>query len=216
MRSKSGYSYFSDVYYTNLLVLQLISTKFEKKEKLEINKTILGIDPGSNIMGYGVLKIMKSKAYIVTIGVIKTAGFSGHYQKLSHIFDRTLYLVDEYKPDETALEAPFYGKNVQSMLKLGRAQGVAMAASLYRNIPIFEYAPLRIKQAITGNGSATKEQVAYFLKQMFNMEIMPVDLDATDGLATAVCHYLQLKNPSTMSTMKNWEEYIRKNPGRVK
>jgi len=183
---------------------------------LEINKTILGIDPGSNIMGYGVLKITKNKAQVIALGVIKTSGFSGHYQKLSHIFDRTLYLVDEYKPDETALEAPFFGKNVQSMLKLGRAQGVAMAASLYRNIPIFEYAPLRIKQAITGNGSATKEQVAYFLKQMYNLEIMPNDLDATDGLATAVCHFLQLKNPASTGKIKNWEEFIRMNPGRVK
>ena len=167
-------------------------------------------------MGYGVLKITKNKAEVVALGVIKTSGFSGHYQKLSHIFNRTLYLVDEYKPDETALEAPFFGKNVQSMLKLGRAQGVAMAASLYRNIPIFEYAPLRIKQAITGNGNATKEQVAYFLKQMYNMEIMPSDLDATDGLATAVCHFLQLRNPSTTGNIKNWGEYIRKNPVRVK
>ncbi len=183
---------------------------------MEINKTILGIDPGSNIMGYGVIKVVKSKVQIVAIGVIKTEGFSGHYQKLNHIFNRTLYLVDEYKPDETALEAPFFGKNVQSMLKLGRAQGVAMAASLYRGIPIFEYAPLRIKQAITGNGSATKEQVAYFLKQMFKLEITPGDLDATDGLATAVCHYLQMKNPIGDSSFKNWEEFIRKNPGRVK
>jgi crossover junction endodeoxyribonuclease RuvC len=183
---------------------------------LEINKTILGIDPGSNIMGYGVLKITRNKPQIVAMGVIKTSGFPGHYQKLSHIFNRTLHLVDEYKPDETALEAPFFGKNVQSMLKLGRAQGVAMAASLYRNIPIFEYAPLRIKQAITGNGSATKEQVAYFLKQMFNLEVMTSDLDATDGLATAVCHFLQLKNPVSNKPIKNWGEYIRKNPGKVK
>ena len=167
-------------------------------------------------MGYGVIKIVKNKVQIVALGVIKTEGFSGHYQKLSHIFNRTLYLVDEYKPDETALEAPFFGKNVQSMLKLGRAQGVAMAASLYRGIPIFEYAPLRIKQAITGNGSATKEQVAYFLKQMFKLEITPADLDATDGLATAVCHYLQMKNPIGDNSFKNWEEFIRKNPGRVK
>jgi len=167
-------------------------------------------------MGYGVLKIVKNKAQIVAMGVVKTAGFSGHYQKLSHIFERTLYLVDEYKPDETALEAPFFGKNVQSMLKLGRAQGVAMAASLYRGVPIFEYAPLRIKQAITGNGSATKEQVAYFLKQMFGLEIMPAELDATDGLAAAVCHYLQLKSPVSESSFKNWGDFISKNPGRVK
>jgi len=183
---------------------------------LEINKTILGIDPGTNIMGYGVLKITKNKAQVIAMGVIKTSGFTGHYEKLSHIFSRVLYLVDEYKPDETALEAPFFGKNVQSMLKLGRAQGVAMAASLYRDVPIFEYAPLRIKQAITGNGSATKEQVAYFLKQMFNIEILPNDLDATDGLATAVCHFLQLKSPTSGGKIKNWEEFVRKNPDRVK
>ena len=183
---------------------------------MEINKTILGIDPGSNIMGYGVIKIIKNKVQIVAIGVIKTDGFSGHYQKLNHIFNRTLHLVDEYKPDETALEAPFFGKNVQSMLKLGRAQGVAMAASLYRGIPIYEYAPLRIKQAITGNGSATKEQVAYFLKQLFKLEITPSDLDATDGLATALCHYLHMNNPIGDSSIKNWAEFIRKNPGRVK
>jgi len=167
-------------------------------------------------MGYGVLKIVKNKAQIVALGVVKTAGFSGHYQKLSHIFDRTLHLVDEYKPDETALEAPFYGKNVQSMLKLGRAQGVAMAASLYRGVPIFEYAPLRIKQAITGNGSATKEQVSYFIKQMFGLEITPAELDATDGLAAAVCHFLQLKNPVSDHSFKNWGDFVSKNPGRVK
>lgn len=183
---------------------------------MKINKTILGIDPGSNIMGYGVIRVNEGNVSIVAIGVVKTSGFSGHYQKLSHIFDRTLYLVDEYKPDETALEAPFFGKNIQSMLKLGRAQGVAMAASLYRGVPIFEYAPLRIKQAITGNGVASKEQVAYFLKQMFGMTIMPSDLDATDGLAAAVCHYLQLKNPVSEKGAKNWEEFVKKNPGRVK
>lgn len=167
-------------------------------------------------MGYGVIQINDNKINIVAIGVVKTSGFVGHYEKLRHIFDRTLYLVDEYKPDETALEAPFYGKNVQSMLKLGRAQGVAMAASLYRGVPIFEYAPLRIKQAITGSGSASKEQVAYFLKQMFNMEILPSDLDATDGLAAAVCHYLQLKNPLSDKSYKNWGDFIKKNPEKVK
>jgi crossover junction endodeoxyribonuclease RuvC len=198
------------------LALCFFSGKFGKNQALKTNKTILGIDPGSNIMGYGVLKIIDNKANIVTLGVVKTAGFSGHYQKLRHIFDRTLYLVDEYRPDETALEAPFYGKNVQSMLKLGRAQGVAMAASLYRGVPIFEYAPLSIKQAITGNGSATKLQVAYFLKQMFGLEIMPNDLDATDGLAAAVCHFLQMKNPVTEQSFKNWGDFVSKNPGRVK
>lgn len=183
---------------------------------MTISKTILGIDPGSNIMGYGVIRVQENKVSIVAMGVVKTSGFTGHYQKLNHIFKRTLYLVDEYKPDETALEAPFFGKNVQSMLKLGRAQGVAMAASLYRDVPIFEYAPLRIKQAITGNGSASKEQVAYFLKQMFNLDIMPSDLDATDALAAAVCHYLQMKNPLSEKPYKNWDDFIRKNPDKVK
>lgn len=183
---------------------------------MEINKTILGIDPGSNIMGYGVIKIINNKPSIVALGVVKTAGFSGHYQKLNHIFTRTLYLMDEYKPDETALEAPFYGKNVQSMLKLGRAQGVAMAASLYREVPIFEYAPLRVKQAITGMGSASKEQVAYFLKQMFDLQTTPAELDATDALAVAVCHYLQLKNPLSKHSFKNWKDFVNKNPERVK
>jgi crossover junction endodeoxyribonuclease RuvC len=197
------------------LELFFFSSKFGKNQTLEKGKTILGIDPGSNIMGYGVLNIVNGKAKIVALGVVKTAGFTGHYQKLRHIFERTLYLVDEYKPDETALEAPFYGKNVQSMLKLGRAQGVAMAASLYRGVPIFEYAPLRIKQAITGNGSATKEQVAYFLKQMFGLEILPNDLDATDGLAAAVCHYLQMKNPASEKSFKNWGDFVKKNPERI-
>ena len=198
------------------LALWVFSIKFGKNKALITNRTILGIDPGSNIMGYGVLKIVNNKTNIVTLGVVKTAGFEGHYQKLRHIFDRTLYLVDEYKPDETALEAPFYGKNVQSMLKLGRAQGVAMAASLYRGVPIFEYAPLRIKQAITGNGVATKQQVAYFLKQMFGLDIMPSDLDATDALAAAVCHFLQLEIPASEQSFKNWNDFVKRNPGRVK
>ena len=183
---------------------------------MKSSKTILGIDPGTNIMGYGVIRIAEGKVSVVALGVVKTSGFTGHYAKLSHIFSRTLYLVDEYKPDETALEAPFFGKNIQSMLKLGRAQGVAMAASLYRGVPIFEYAPLRIKQAITGNGIAAKEQVAYFLKQMFGMTIMPSDLDATDALAVAVCHYLQMKNPVAEKGAKSWEEFVKKNPDRVK
>jgi crossover junction endodeoxyribonuclease RuvC len=167
-------------------------------------------------MGYGVIRVLNNKPSIIALGVVKTSGFAGHYKKLSHIFERTLYLVDQYRPDETALEAPFYGKNVQSMLKLGRAQGVAMAASLYRGVPIFEYAPLRIKQAITGNGSASKEQVAYFLKQMFKLEVTPSELDATDGLAAAVCHYLQMKNPLTEKPFKNWSDFVNKNPDRVK
>ena len=177
---------------------------------------ILGIDPGTTIMGYGLLKVVGNKTEMLAMGVLDLKKYSNHYLKLQRIFARTLSLIDEFHPDCLAIEAPFFGKNVQSMLKLGRAQGVAMAASLYRGVPIFEYAPLRIKQAITGNGSATKEQVAYFLKQMFNLEITPKDLDATDGLATAVCHFLQLKNSVGDGSCKNWEAFIKKNPDRVK
>ncbi|MDP4183661.1 MAG: crossover junction endodeoxyribonuclease RuvC [Bacteroidota bacterium] len=180
------------------------------------DRTILGIDPGSNVMGYGVIKLVSGKPELVAMGVVKTAGMADHYKKLGHIFQRTLHLVDEYKPDEVALEAPFFGKNVQSMLKLGRAQGVAMAAALYRSLPIFEYAPLRVKQAITGMGSASKEQVAFFLQNIFNIRELPKELDATDAVAVAVCHYLQLKNPVADKSFRNWSDFVKKNPDRVK
>ena len=179
---------------------------------MEINKTILGIDPGSNIMGYGVIKIVKNKVQIVAIGVIKTEGFSDHYQKLSHIFNRTLYLVDEYKPDELSIEAPFFGKNVQSMLKLGRAQGVAIAAALSRDIPIQEYSPKKIKQSITGNGNASKEQVASMLKSLLNFKETPEFLDATDGLAAAVCHYFQRTPETTSKSYSGWKAFLADNP----
>lgn len=176
----------------------------------------MGIDPGSNVMGYGIIRINGNKPELVTLGVIKTSGFEGHYKKLQYIFTRTLALVEQYQPDEVALEAPFFGKNVQSMLKLGRAQGVAMAAALHHGAPIFEYAPLKVKQAITGMGGASKEQVAFFLKQMFKIQILPKELDATDGLAVAACHHIQQKNPVKKDGCKNWAEFIKKNPDRVK
>lgn len=150
------------------------------------------------------------------MGVLKLAGYDNHPMKLKRIFERTLALIDEYKPDEMALEAPFMGKNPQSMLKLGRAQGVAMAAGLYRQIPIFEYAPRKIKQSITGKGTASKEQVAGMLKHLLKLTEEPEYLDATDGLAAAVCHYFQ-KNPSGESTSyTGWDSFIKKNPNRVK
>ena len=180
------------------------------------DKIILGIDPGTNIMGYGAIHLQGKEIKLLGAGIISLQKIKDHPLKMKRIFEGTIELIELHKPDELAIEAPFFGKNVQSMLKLGRAQGVAMAASLYRGVPIFEYAPLRIKQAITGNGSATKEQVAYFLKQMFGLEIMPTELDATDGLAAAVCHYLQLKSPVSDNSFKNWSDFISKNPGRVK
>ena len=161
-------------------------------------KIILGIDPGTTIMGYGVLRVAGVKPEMIAMGIIDLRKFGDHYLKLRHIHERVLSIIESYLPDELAIEAPFFGKNVQSMLKLGRAQGVAMAAALSRDIPITEYAPLKIKMAITGNGQASKEQVADMLQRMlhFPKEEMPVFLDATDGLAAAYCHFLQMGRPA--------------------
>jgi crossover junction endodeoxyribonuclease RuvC len=183
---------------------------------LSKERIILGIDPGTTVMGYGVVVANGNSAKMVTMGVLELHKYSDHYLKLKKIFERTIQLIDTYNPDELAIEAPFYGKNVQSMLKLGRAQGVAMSAALSRSIPIFEYAPLRIKQAITGRGNASKEQVALILKHLLNIEELPKYLDATDGLAAAYCHFLQNQNILSKSSVKSWKEFINKNPGRVK
>jgi len=168
-------------------------------------------------MGYGVLKVSKNKPSLVVMGVLELKKYKDHYQKLETIFSRVLSLIDEYKPDCLAIEAPFFGKNVQSMLKLGRAQGVAMSAALYRGIPITEYAPLKIKMAITGNGQSSKEQVADMLRRMLNIpqEKMLPQLDATDGLAAAYCHFLQLGNPLAEHQYASWKDFINKNPKKV-
>ncbi len=190
----------------------------------DFDRIILGIDPGTNIMGYGVLGCRKKEITLVSMGIITLGKIDSHALKLKKIFERTLGLIDSYHPDEMALEAPFYGKNVQSMLKLGRAQGVAMAAGLYRELPIFEYAPKRIKQSITGSGSASKEQVAGILKSILKFDEIPKNLDATDGMAAAVCHFFQggLPTPSKTSSSKSskkhgsWESFISNNPDRIK
>lgn len=179
-------------------------------------KKILGIDPGTNVMGYGLIEVFDNKPRILQVGVIKTSGFGDHYQKLRHIFDRTSALISELKPDELAIESPFYGKDIQAMLKLGRAQGVVMGLALSRDIPVFEYAPLKVKQSITGMGRAAKEQVAFFLKNMFSLNELPKELDATDAIAVAVCHYLQMRSPIIKSGVKDWSDFIKKNPDRVK
>ena len=158
---------------------------------MQKEKIILGIDPGTSVMGYGLIKTVGNDIKIITMGILDMRNLKDHYLKLQKIFSRTLQLIEEYHPDELALEAPFFGKNVQSMLKLGRAQGVAMSAGLYRSIPIFEYAPRKIKVAITGNGAASKEQVALILKNILKIKELPKLLDATDGLAVAVCHFYQ-------------------------
>ena len=179
---------------------------------------ILGIDPGTTVMGYGLLKTENNKATLMAMGVIELKKYSNHYLKLQKIFSRVLSLIDEYHPDCMAIEAPFFGKNVQSMLKLGRAQGVAMSAALYRDIPITEYAPLKIKMAITGSGSASKEQVADMLKRMLRIpaENMLPQLDATDGLAAAYCHFLQAGVPVSDKAYSGWKDFVSKNQERVK
>ena len=179
-------------------------------------KIILGIDPGTTIMGYGIISVSANKPSMIAMGVLELKKYEDHYLKLKRIFERVVQLIDSYHPEELAIEAPFYGKNVQSMLKLGRAQGVAMAAALSRSVPIFEYAPLFIKQSITGRGNASKEQVALFLKKLLNLQEAPTYLDATDGLAAAVCHCFQNKRIISNSGSKSWKEFINKNPGRVK
>ena len=181
-------------------------------------KIILGIDPGTTILGYGVLRVRGVKPELVAMGIIDLRKYANHYLKLRHIHERVLSIIESYLPDELAIEAPFFGKNVQSMLKLGRAQGVAMAAALSRDIPITEYAPLKIKMAITGNGQASKEQVADMLQRMlhFPKEEMPTFMDATDGLAAAYCHFLQMGKPLSEASYHGWKDFIAKNPDKVK
>mgnify|MGYP006086490229 FL=1 len=167
-------------------------------------------------MGYGLIHVKGKKMELINFGVIHLSKLEDHSDKLKRIFERTLEIIDEYHPDEFAVEAPFFGKNVQSMLKLGRAQGVSMAAALYRNIPITEYAPRKIKQSITGSGTASKEQVAAMLKSLLKIEEMPKHLDASDGLAAAVCHYFQGGGNTGTKKYGSWKSFISNNPGKVK
>lgn len=187
----------------------------ERVRKYE--RVIMGIDPGTNVLGYGVLGVNGKQPEMVVMGVVQLSKFESHYKRLHRIFGRITGLVEEFLPDEMAIEAPFYGKNVQSMLKLGRAQGVAMAAALCRDIPIFEYAPLSIKQAVTGRGSASKEQVASMLKHILSIrdEDMPALLDATDALAAALAHFYASSRPQLPKGPNSWEQFLRQNPDRI-
>ena len=195
----------------------------------EGTKIIMGIDPGTNYTGYGVLEVRGRETRCVVLGYIELNKVNDTYEKLRRIFERVSALIDEHHPDEVALESPFFGENVQSMLKLGRAQGVAMAAALVRGIPVFEYAPRRIKQAITGNGAASKEQVSALLKTMLKVEYTLKKLDATDGLAVALCHHFESSSPIKQLKAKHpagekpkakkkvsWEDFMAKNPDREK
>lgn len=180
-------------------------------------RVIMGIDPGTNVMGYGVLGVNGKKPEVIVMGVIQLSKFESHYKRLHRIFERVTGLVEQYLPDELAIEAPFFGKNVQSMLKLGRAQGVAMAAALSRDIPIAEYAPLSIKQSVTGTGSASKESVAEMLKRTLNIppDHMPHLLDATDALAAALTHFYMTGRPPVGKGPKSWKDFIAKNPDKI-
>ena len=185
---------------------------------MEKERIILGVDPGTTIMGYGLIRSRNgAKAELLALGVLELHKFDDHYTKLKTIYDRITGLIDHFHPTELAIEAPFYGKNVQSMLKLGRAQGTAIAAALSRSLDIYEYAPRKIKLSVTGQGSASKEQVANILQKMFDIPELPANLDATDGLAAAVCRLYQKDVSSDVSgTAKSWKEFINSNPGRIK
>lgn len=181
-------------------------------------RVIMGIDPGTNVMGYGVLGVNGKKTEVIVLGVIQLSKFESHYKRLHRIFERVSGLAAQYLPDEVALEAPFFGKNVQSMLKLGRAQGVAMAAALSRDIPITEYEPRKIKMAITGSGAASKEQVREMLRRILNIspDKLDIELDATDALAAALCHHYESSRPIPSGGPKSWKDFVAKNPDRVK
>ncbi|MBA4745746.1 MAG: crossover junction endodeoxyribonuclease RuvC [Muricauda sp.] len=179
-------------------------------------KIILGIDPGTTIMGFGIIKVINKQMHFVQMNELMLRKYDDPYTKLKLIFERTLELIDTYHPDEIAIEAPFYGKNVQSMLKLGRAQGVAMAAGLSREVPITEYMPKKIKMAITGNGNASKEQVARMLQSVLKLKSLPKNLDSTDGLAAAVCHFYNEGRMEVGKSYTGWEAFIKQNPDKIK
>lgn len=179
-------------------------------------RIILGIDPGTTIMGFGLIKVVHKEMQFIQLHELVLSKYDNHYLKLKNIFNRTIHLIDTYHPDEIALEAPFFGKNVQSMLKLGRAQGVAMAAGLSREIPLIEYSPKKIKKAITGNGNASKEQVAKMLQSILKFKILPKNLDSTDGLAAAVCHFFNSVNQQSEKQYTGWKSFISQNQDKVK
>lgn len=185
--------------------------------KIQKEKIILGIDPGTTIMGFGLIKVVGNKMSLLLLNELILNKLDDHYLRLKHIFERTIDLIEKYHPDEIAIEAPFFGKNVQSMLKLGRAQGVAMAAGLSKEIPITEYSPKKIKMSITGNGNASKEQVAKMLQSLLGIKKLPKNLDSTDGLAAAVCHLYNQNN--ILSSEKNysgWSAFVKQNEKRIK
>ena len=182
---------------------------------MNTEKIILGIDPGTTIMGFGLIKVIGKKMEFLQLNELQLSKYDDHYVRLKHIFDRTIELIETFHPDEIAIEAPFFGKNVQSMLKLGRAQGVAMAAGLSREIPITEYSPKKIKMAITGSGNASKEQVAKMLQSTLGLKTLPKNLDSTDGLAAAVCHFYNSGKIEGGKSYSGWSAFVKQNEKRV-
>jgi len=178
-------------------------------------KVILGIDPGTTVLGFALIDATSNKEVVLDIGTIRLSKIKDHAEKLKAIFEKTLDIIAQHQPQILAIEAPFYGKNPQSMLKLGRAQGVVIAAAMYKGLDVFEYSPRKIKQSITGNGNASKEQVAAMLKSMNLIKENKLSLDATDALAVAVCHHLQNKIPSVGQKFSGWDAFITKNQNRV-
>jgi len=178
-------------------------------------RIILGIDPGTTIMGFGLIKVVGKTMTFIQLNELDLKKYSDHYLKLKLIFERTIELIDTHNPDEIAIEAPFFGKNVQSMLKLGRAQGVAMAAGLSRDIPVTEYAPRKIKQSITGKGTASKEQVAKMLQSLLQIKELPKNLDMTDGLAAAVCHFYNSGRIEVGKSYSGWSAFVKQNEKRI-
>lgn len=180
-------------------------------------RIILGIDPGTNLLGYGVILVDKRSVHYVDMGVLDMRKEKDHFLKLNRIFEGVGEIMDRYAPDDMAIEAPFFGKNVQSMLKLGRAQGAAIAAAIHRQIPVFEYAPRKVKMAITGRGDASKEQVKLLMEKTLHQSFDAKFLDASDALAIAMCHFYQLTSPLTdTSSSHNWKSFVEAHPGRVK
>ena len=178
-------------------------------------KIILGIDPGTTVMGFGLIKVIKKEMQFLQLNELQLSKYDDHYVRLKHIFERTIELIDTFHPDEIAIEAPFFGKNVQSMLKLGRAQGVAMAAGLSRQVPITEHSPKKIKMAITGNGNASKEQVAKMLQSLLSLKELPKNLDSTDGLAAAVCHFYNSGKIESGKSYTGWGAFVKQNEDRI-
>lgn len=187
-----------------------------KKEERIANRIIMGIDPGTNLMGYGLLEANELDAKVIISGVIDLKKLDNTYLKYQQIFSKTLTLIDTYKPDELAIESQFYGKNIQSMLKLGRAQGIAIAAALQRDIPIFEYAPRKIKLAVTGRGAASKEQISSMVNNILKLKETKRSFDETDALAIALCHFFQKDLKISSDKVVSWKNYIKKNPDKIR